>query len=77
MVIGYAKHEPKFKDGWGETIKDIREHRGFSAQQVADEVGVSKSTLLRWEREMMVPELRAAKKLVDILKVDLDTIFRI
>ena len=75
--MNYKKTEPRFKDGWGETIKDIREHRGYTIQYVADRVGVSKTTVSRWEKEMMVPELRLAARLANVLKVDLETIFMI
>ena len=74
-----ARHqvEPYFKDGWGETIKDIRERRGLSQQEVADELEVSKATVSRWEHEIAMPNAIYALKLSRILKVDLDVIFDI
>ena len=76
-MISYGKSEPKFKDGWGDAIKELREACGLSLQDLADELNVTKGTISRWEHEMMIPNVIVAFKLADILGVDAASIFRI
>ena len=69
------QNEPKFKDGWGEAIREIREYRGYSQQYVADKLGVTKATVSKWEREIMIPRIDIAIDLADLLRVNIETIF--
>ena len=69
--------EPKFKDGWGELIQEIREYRGYSQSELAEIMNVSRATVCKWEKEIMVPSIPTAIKLAKILKVELETIFDI
>lgn len=69
--------EPKFKDGWGDAIRELREYRGYSIQFVAEALGVSKATVSKWEREIMVPRIDIAIELANLLTVDLESIFSI
>ena len=70
-------NEPKFKDGWGETIKELREHRGYSQRYFAEKLGVTQATVCKWEREIMVPSIEKAIDMSIMLKVDVETIFSI
>ena len=69
------QNEPRFKDGWGEAIREIREYRGYSQQYVADKLGVTKATVSKWEREIMIPRIDIAIDLADLLRVNIETIF--
>lgn len=69
--------EPRFKDGWGDTIREIREYRGYSKYELAKIIGVSIPTISKWEREIMVPSAYMAIKISDALLVDPETIFDI
>lgn len=69
--------EPRFKDGWGETIREIREYRGYSQEFVAKKLGISQATLSKWEREVTIPTVYSAFELADLLKIDAITIFSI
>lgn len=71
------QNEPKFKDGWGDMIKEIREYRGYSQRYLAELVGVNQATVCKWEREISIPNVFIAKDLADALKVDIQTIFDI
>lgn len=75
MALKYLKQEPKFKDGWGETIKDIREDLGMTQQELADRLKTTKGTISRWEHEIMVPNVIVAFRLAKILQVDASEIF--
>lgn len=69
--------EPRFKIGWGETIQEIREYRGYSQGELAKKVGVTRATICKWEKEIMCPSIKLAVPLAHILKVDVETIFDI
>ena len=69
--------EPKFKDGWGDTIRELREYRGYSQKDLAGLLNVSKATVSKWEREVMVPSLDISIDLASILMVDIETLFEI
>ena len=58
-------------------IKDIREKRGMSLQDLADALETTKGTISRWEHEIMVPNVITAFKLAEVLRVDINTIFKI
>lgn len=51
----------------GNRIKGLREHRGLSQQGLADLLGISLSTLTKWENNLRRPS-GAAAKLLDILE---------
>lgn len=68
---------PKFKDGWGDTIRELRELHGYSQGGLAEVLHVSKASISKWEQEAMVPSLSVAKELADLFNVHIETIFDI
>lgn len=52
-----------------ERIKALRRQKGLTQQQLADEVGVSRQTVVRWENGWNVPALYYAQKLAQCLSV--------
>ena len=56
----------------GECLQKARKQRGFSQQQLADELGVSRQTISKWELNETQPELSQARKLAEALHLSLD-----
>ena len=77
LKIYTLKQEPKFKDGWGETIKDLRESRRMTIDDLSKNLGVNKGTVSRWEHEISVPDAKIAVKLAKILRTTVEDIFDI
>jgi transcriptional regulator with XRE-family HTH domain len=48
--------------------RQLRESTGFSASEIARELGVSPATVCRWERGLRVPGERDAERWALILK---------
>lgn len=51
---------------YNERIKTLRIKMGLTQQQLADEIGVSRQTVTRWENGWVVPTLFYAQKLADL-----------
>ena len=50
-------------------IKDLRKEKGLTQQELADKIGVTKLTILRWEKGDRVPKSDKAQKLADYFGV--------
>ena len=59
---------------WGEIIRRIREDKGLSQQNLADEVGVDKTTIIRWEKEGKV-KTEHLQTIAKALKVELSELY--
>lgn len=55
-----------------ERIRELRSSRGLSQQELADKIGVSKSSINMYERGERIPPLRSQEALADYFNVDLD-----
>ena len=42
---------------FAERLKDLRIEKGLSALKLSKELGVDDNTILRWEKEIMVPNI--------------------
>ena len=51
-----------------EKLKQLRQEKGVSQQNVADEVGLSQQTINRYENHKIEPDIDTLKKLPTILK---------
>lgn len=60
----------------GEIIKDAREKRGMTQQQVADAANVSRAYYADVERSRYNPSLRLLAQLGNILNIDLNFLKR-
>jgi transcriptional regulator with XRE-family HTH domain len=56
----------------GKIIADLREKKGWNQTDLANESGVSRVMIGKYEREDAAPSIDAAKKIADALEVSLD-----
>ncbi len=56
----------------GEKLLDLRKKAGFSQEEVAEKLGVSRQTISKWETNQTVPELIKAKLLCQLYNVSQD-----
>jgi transcriptional regulator with XRE-family HTH domain len=56
----------------GEKLLDLRKKAGFSQEEVAEKVDVSRQTVSKWETDQTVPELIKAKLLSQLYNVSYD-----
>ena len=59
---------------FGEKIKELREAKGMTQQNLADLLFVTRQTVSRWEGGSRYPDLVTAKNLADILDTSVDTL---
>ena len=58
-------------------LKMLRQERGLSQQGLADEVGMSKSSINMYERGEREPGIETVKRIADFFNVDVDYLFGI
>ena len=56
------------------TIRELREQRGWSQQDLAQHIGVSLTTVYNWERGRHEPRLSQFSELARLFKVPMDRI---
>ena len=56
----------------GKKIMDLRKKNGLSQEELAEQVGVARQTISKWELGETSPDLVQAKKLSQIFSVSLD-----
>ena len=56
-------------------LKSIRKSKGYTQQDLADLVGVSKNTIYSIEKEEFYPNLHTTMNLLKVLHCDLDDLF--
>lgn len=54
----------------GDKIKEIRISKGLDQKQLADMVGISKSSISEWENCKRVPRMSTLRKIAEALGVD-------
>ena len=57
---------------FGKSITKFRKKCGLSQERLAEEVGVARQTISKWELGETAPDLKQAKALSEIFKVSLD-----
>lgn len=60
--------------GFGENLRSAREKRGLTQQQVADLMGVDKSTYCGYETGKRQPDVQKIKQLSNVLNVSGDAL---
>jgi DNA-binding XRE family transcriptional regulator len=60
---------------WGENLRTVRESQGLTQQELADEVGVTQPTVVRWEAGENEPKLSRARVLARVLGWDINDLF--
>ena len=56
----------------GNNLFHARKRRGFSQEDVAQSLGVSRQTVSKWETGETVPDLRQSKKMAALYNISLD-----
>lgn len=58
----------------GKRIRELREARGLTQEQLAHEVGVTVKAVYMWEHGTRMPQLRIAARVADILNTTIDAL---
>lgn len=53
----------------GQTIKSLREKKGFTQAELADRLGVSSKTVSKWETAKGLPDITLLESVADVLSV--------
>ncbi len=61
---------------FGDKIREVRERKGLTLRAVAEQAGLSESLISQVERNRVSPAIDTLLKLVEILDIDLDYLFR-
>ncbi len=56
----------------GNSLFHARKKSGFSQEEVAEKIGVSRQTISKWETDETLPDIRQSKKLSVLYNVTLD-----
>ena len=56
----------------GQRLHDLRKHKNLSLQELADHIGISRSNLNRYERDISKPTSEYLKSLCEFYKVSAD-----
>lgn len=59
-------------DNFNENLKNARERKGISQKDVAEKIGVAKSTYSLYESGNREPNVQTIKKIADVLSVSAD-----
>ena len=57
---------------FGSVVVVLRKEQGISQTALADQLGIHKNVLGRYERNEVLPSIETARKIADILDVSLD-----
>lgn len=60
----------------GESLFQARKKRGFSQEDTAEKLGVSRQTISKWETDETLPDIRQAKRLAELYHLSLDELIR-
>ncbi len=56
----------------GEKIHALRKEQGLSQEELAEQIGVARQTISKWELGETAPDLKQSKELSKILNISLD-----
>jgi transcriptional regulator with XRE-family HTH domain len=59
---------------WGTIIRRVRESKGLTQENIADELGVNKTTIIRWEQESNI-KTPALEKLAKAFGMDIGDLY--
>lgn len=56
----------------GNSLSSARKKSGYSQEDVAEKLGVSRQTISKWETDETLPDIQQAKKLAHLYQLSLD-----
>ena len=56
----------------GETLLHLRKRHHYTQEDVAEQIGVSRQTIAKWENSESIPDVLSAGKLAELYDVSLD-----
>lgn len=59
---------------FSETLRKLRDEKGFSRQKLADKMYVARSTVARWENGSRLPDVSMISRLADVLDADINVL---
>ena len=59
---------------FAETLRSLRNEKGFSQQQLAEKIVVSRSTIAKWETGSRLPDINMLYRLANALNMDVNTL---
>ena len=57
---------------FGERLKKARNQKGLTQEQLANKLGIAKSTLAGYEKGNREPDVFKIKKIIELLEIDAD-----
>lgn len=60
----------------GEQLRNARQQRQFSQEQIAEKLGVSRQTVSNWETSRSYPDIERVMRLAEIYHLSLDELLR-
>ena len=70
-----ATHSKKVPYHFGEKLRQVREHKGYTLKVVAQQAGVSESLVSQIERNHVSPAIDTLLALADVLDINLEFLF--
>ena len=61
---------------FGENLQFLRKRRGMTQEELAEQMGVSRQSVSKWESNSAYPEMDAILRLCDLFHCDMDTLLR-
>ncbi|MGX8699162.1 MAG: helix-turn-helix transcriptional regulator, partial [bacterium] len=59
---------------WKENIVMLRKLNGFTQEELAEKIGISRQAYAKWESGATVPDLEKAARLAEVYGVTLDAL---
>lgn len=59
-----------------EKLQMLRKAKGYSQEQLADEIGIARQTISKWENGQAVPELNGLILLSELYSITIDRIVK-
>ena len=59
----------------GKNIYNLRVKRGYSQEQLAAKINVSRQTIYKWESNIAIPRADHIMQLVELFKISYDELF--
>lgn len=57
-------------------LKVYRKQNGYSQEEIAEKLGVSRQAVAKWEKGESLPDIESCMKLADLYKTTIDTLVR-